>query len=220
MKNKIKNDIKNESGEVMLEASIIFVLVISLLMALLSLTFLFYQETVIASVATEIAADIAKNYKYEDIEVGSATIKPEDVMSTRMYRTSFGKSGLEKSHQERCEKYADWRVTLTSLGLNPENIDVECDVESTAIGRTYVKVTVSQKTDFFLSGILKLLEIIDEDGVVFSSTAYAECVDFMGYTSTINFTEQISNDLGMFNPIGNLYDSVKNFAKKLEDLVS
>ena len=61
-----------------------------------------------------------------------------------------------------------------------------------------------------------MVGIMDENSM-FSSTAYAECVGLMGYTSMVNFTEYGSRKLSIFNSIGGLYNSVKEFAQELLD---
>lgn len=213
----LQRKLKEENGEVMLEAAIILVPILILLMALLSLSFFFYQEAMMNSVANEIAAEVAKNYKFTDLKMGTKDIELDDITEVKMFRMSFSKNKMEKEHQKRAEEYAKWRVNLATLGLNPGEVEVECKVTSSGIGRAYVKVTVSQKTDFFLSGILELTGITEKD-TLFGATAYAECVDFMGYTSMVNFTEYGSRKLGdAGKSIGNLYNNVKDFIQKLED---
>lgn len=215
MKKQFINKLKKQDGEVMLEASIILVSVIILLLGLLSISFMFYQQSLMTSVATEIASDVAKNCKFTSLEIGKDH-NLDHVNDAKMFRMSFGKNGMEESHEERADDYVDWRLPLASLGLQPENVEVDCELISSGIGRAYVKVTLSQKTDFFLSGILELLEITDEN-TMFTSVAYAECNDLMAYTSMINFTQYGSEKLGAFNSVGNFYDSVKNLINNLLD---
>lgn len=214
MRQKITEKIEEEHGEVMLESSFILVSVIILLLALLSISFMFYQQAMMTSVANEIAADIAKNYKYADLDMGNDSLTLNDVNGTGMFRMSFGRNSLENAHENRAEEYANWRIPFASLGLNPQNINADCEITRSGIGRAYVKVTVSQRTDFFLSGILDAAGVADKNSL-FSATAYAECVDLMGYTSMVNFAEFASNKLSEFNSIGNFYNSVKDLVQKL-----
>ena len=216
MKKKYLDLRKNQQGEVMIEASIILVSLLLLLMALLSISFMFYQQAMMNSVATEIASDVAKNYKYTDLAMGDNELTVDDAETIRMFRMNFGANKIEHLQEIRAEEYAAWRLPLTSLGFNPENIIVKCEITGSGIGRAYVKVTVSQKTDFFLSDILSLLEISEKKSM-FSATAYAECVDLTAYTSMVNFTEYASKKLSLFNSVGNLYGSVKNLVGKLLD---
>lgn len=217
MKGKTNQKQNNQRGEVMLEAAMIMVPILILLMVLLSLSFLFYQQTMMATVASEIAADIGKNYKFTDFEVGDNTISTSDVTDLRLCRTNIlGKSSMQKDKDAVAETYAKWRVGLSSFGLNPGEPEVECKLDGTGIGRLVVKVTVSQKTDFFLSDVMEFAGVSKEK-LTFSATAYAECSDLMSYTSMINFTEFISDRLSMFNSIGNLYGSMKDLLQNLLD---
>lgn len=207
---------QGESGEVMLEAAIIVPMVLILLLALLSIAFLFYQSAMMSSIASEIAADVAKNYKYTGIEVGARSIAPKDAESVPMFRMNFGRKSMEKAHGERAARYAAWRVALTTLGMNPGEVTSACKVVNSGIGRAYVQVTVSQTTDFFLSGVLELVQVADRN-TAFSATAYAECMDLMGYTSTVNFARYMSGKLKSFNDISALYQSWKKLAEAIRN---
>lgn len=212
-----REKMKQQQGEIMLEASIILVSVLLLLLALLSISFFFYQESLMNTVANEIASDVARNLKYtETLKVGADEITPDDVADTHMFRMSFGQSTVAADQAQRGEEYAQWRVPRASLGLNPGELDVDCQVEYTGIGRACVKVTVSQRTDFFLSGVLDLLGVTQEREL-FSATAYAECMDLMAYTSMVNFTMYAGKvlDESGFGSIGHLYNSVKDLAQEL-----
>lgn len=210
---QLRERMKEQQGEVMLEASIILVSVILLLMALLSLSFLFYQQSLMNTVAHEIAADVARNLKYTDLPVGVEEITLDDATSTHLFRMSFGQGTVAKAQAERGEAYAQRRVPEATLGLNPGPLEVDCQVTYTGIGRAKVAVTVAQDTDFFLEGTLKLLGLDLED--LFSATAYAECVDLMGYTSMVNFTVYAAGVLDAFDGVAQLYESVKAWAEKL-----
>ena len=218
MRQKKTDGITNERGEIMLEASIIFVSIVILLLVLLSLSFLFYQQSMMTSVANEIAADIAKNYKFTDLDMGSNLLSLDDILETKMFRTTFNMNSYESAHKNRADKYANWRISLTSLGLNPQNITVDCEITRSGIGRAYVKVTVSQKTDFFLSGVLEMTKVADKN-TLFSATAYAECVDLIGYTSIINYTAYLSGELSPLNGVGKLYSSAKDLYKSIVDFI-
>lgn len=210
---------KNENGEIMLESSIVLVFVILLLIALLSISFMFYQQAMLNSVAAEIASDVARNLKYTNITMGSDQItlscydKDNNSDKIRMYRMSIGSGKVEDKHQDRAEVYVVERVNQTNLGINSHNAEVECKIEHSGIGRAYVTVKVTQKTDFFMSGVLEFLGIYDED--TFTAHASAECMDLMSYTSMINFSNNMGEWLGPLNPVGQLYGSFKELIQAL-----
>lgn len=216
MRGRITEKQNNQRGEVMLEAAMIMVPILIMLMVLLSLSFLFYQQTMMATVASEIAADLGKNFKFTDQAVGDNTLSVSDATDLNMYRTTLGKGKVEDKKVAAAETYVKWRVGLSSFGLNPGEPEVECKIDGTGIGRAVVKVTVSQKTDFFLSDLMEYAGVSKEK-MTFSATAYAECSDLMSYTSMINFTEFFSDRFSMFNSVGNLYGSVKDLVINLLD---
>ena len=86
MRTAKQNRWKNENGEIMLESSIVLVFVLLLLMALLSITFMFYQQAMLNTVAAEIAADVAKNLKYTNLERGNDEITLDNYDGVKMYR--------------------------------------------------------------------------------------------------------------------------------------
>lgn len=206
---------KTESGEVMLESSFILVAVIILLMALLSISFLFYQKAMMTSIAAEVASDVAKNYKFATMAIGENSLSVDDVIDQNIFRTSFGKSKMQKSVKAKIEGYLGGRIALTSLGLNSGAPEVvECSVKASGIGRIYVTVKIQQKSEFFLSGILNMLNIWGEDGT-FTASAVAECLDMTGYTSTVNFVTYAADELSMFGGFGDLYVNLKKLAENL-----
>lgn len=199
----------------MLEAAIIFIPVLILLFAMLSLSFLFYQEAMMNSVAYEIAEDVAVSLKYGDLGV-NAVPGYDDYVNTRMFRLAFRKGKIESEQRDRAKAHASWRIPLSTLGFGPQEAEVDCTVTLSGIGRAYVKVTVKQKTGIFLGGVLELAGVTDGD-LAYGGTAYAECVDLMGYTSLINFTEYVSGVLGKsFGAIGDLYRNVKGLMETIE----
>ncbi len=214
MQNSNKERIAEERGEIMLEASIILVAVLILLIALLSITFMFYQQAVMTSVATEIAEDIAKNLKFTDLEIGTSTLTASDYENTQMFRTNFGQSALQKAKEALADTYSVKRLALASFGLNEGDFETQVDLKVSGIGRMYAVVTVSQPSEFFLSGVLEMLGIADQE-TMFAATAYAECTDLIGYSSVVNFTDYATQKLAVFESFGDFYVSVKNFIQTL-----
>lgn len=204
---------KSDSGEIMLESSIILVSVILLLMALLSLSFMFYQQAMMTSVANELAASIAKNYKYTMVDTDANSVAVKNMGDVKLYRYTLGKKNVQTAHDKRGDTYAIMRADLTGIGINAGKAAATVVIEGTGIGRAIVKVTVTQKTDFFLSGILELLGIYDESK--FTAVAYAECTDMIAYASLINFTDYVSREFSELSAFGDIYTSVKHIVDVL-----
>ena len=107
------------------------------------------------------------------------------------------------------------RVDLSSFGINESPVEVNCKFYTSGIGRTYVVVTVSQKTEFFLSGVLDALGMSDRSKS-FSATAYAECVDMIGHTSTVNLAQYATGSLSAYQPLGEAYNSFGDLWKSVK----
>ena len=210
MQKSIKGKIADNRGEIMLEASIILVAVLILLMALLSITFMFYQQAVMTSVATEIAQDVAKNMKFNALPIGTSEFDKEDYNDTQMFRTNLGQIWLQTAKEELADTYSVKRLDVANFGINSGDFEVSVNLKASGIGRMYAVVTVSQPSEFFLSGILDMVGMADEK-TTFSATAYAECHDMIGYSSMVNFTDYMTTKLKAFNAFGDLYVSVKGF---------
>ncbi len=213
---------EGESGEIMLEAVIILVPVLVLLFAMLSLSFLFYEEAVMNTVANEIASEVARNFKFPNLPMDDHDVayQKSNLTGTEKYRMSFRKGTIATKQGTRAANYLGDRLKLSSLGLHPQAPDISTEVHFTGIGRAYVKVKVSRKTDFFLSGILDMVGV-SEQSPLFSATAYAECTDFTEYASMTNFNLYLSEEVldPVAGPFGSLYKSVKNLVYAVKDLL-
>lgn len=209
--------LRKENGEIMLEATIVLLPTLMIMFAMISLSFLFYEQAVMNSIATEIASEVGRFYKYSnryDDKMGANVLSDDDIENGKLFSSSFAMGTIESQYEELAKTYARERITSASLGLDHSDLEVTCDIVNTAPGRSYVKVIVSQKTEFFL---YEIWDLIGEDGVAditdFSGVAYAECSDLMGYTSMINFIEYWTNAMvsgvDLLGATDDLIDSIK-----------
>ena len=81
--------LNDDSGEVMLESTIIFTITIFLLLALLSIGFIFYQKAMLNSVADEIASSVGATFKFKDSDLMEREIGSNELSSNQMYRYMF-----------------------------------------------------------------------------------------------------------------------------------
>lgn len=209
---------RKENGEIMLEATIVLLPTLIIMFAMISLSFLFYEQALMNTVATEIASEVGRFYKYSkryDDEMGVNVLSDDDIKNGKLFSSSFAIWSIEDQYEELAKEYAKDRIVLATLGLDNSDLEVTCDVQNTAPGRAYVKVVVSQKTEFFL---YEIWSMIGEDGIAgitdFTGVAYAECSDLMGYTSMINFidywTTVVVNEVEILGEVDGLIDAVKS----------
>ena len=210
--------VRRENGEIMLEATIVLLPTLIIILAMISLSFLFYEQSLVNTVATEIASEIGRFYKYSkryDDEMGVNILSDDDIKNGKLFSSSFAIWSIQNQYEELAKEYAKERIAIATLGLDNSDLEVTCDIQNTAPGRAYVKVIVSQKTEFFL---YEIWNMIGEDGVAgitdFTGVAYAECSDLMGYTSMINFidywTTVVENEVEIVEEIDGLIDAVKS----------
>lgn len=206
---------RKESGEIMLEAAIIFPMVIIIILAMLGLGFLYYQKAMLQTVATEAATEIGESYKYYKQGIEDKTITLDAVKGVEKYRTSFGIFKMQKKNKKRVENYLPERVKKTNLGVLQEEPAVEnVKVKVDNIGRLHVEVTVRMKSEVLFEGALKTMGIIGETPT-FYATARAECMDITAYAGHVRYAKYVSEkigNIGSVGKIGTVVDNIKNIA--------
>ena len=138
-----------------------------------------------------------------------------DAESIRKYRLTLNTGKMMREHTEQADTYGAERIELTTLGINSSDVNVTCQLVHTGIGRAYIKVTVTNQTDFFLSDLLEAVGIYDGNG--FSATSYAECTDMTGYTSTVNFSNYMAGFFSPLSGVGKIYKNFKNIVDILKN---
>lgn len=191
---KLKKCLNDDNGEVMLESTLVMVVTMFLLIALISLGFLFYQQAMINTVASDLATDIASAYKLTGVELDSNSVPANAYNDIKLYRTSLSISEMKDLHRRNAEeKYLPKRVSLTTLGISDktpvlDNFDITVD----NVGRMHVDVSVSMECDILFGGALEYFGIIDSTPK-FSASGRAECLDITAYASHIQFLDYVGN---------------------------
>ncbi|MDD4095862.1 MAG: hypothetical protein PHP22_06440 [Oscillospiraceae bacterium] len=191
---RIKND---DGGEVMIESTIIIFITISVMLVMISLGFLFYQQAMIKTIANEIAEGIASSYKYSarSTDFHVSQISSTDVNELHKYRSTLNYGQLESDYELIASEYVKDRVALTNLGLNSSDPEINLDFKPSNVARIRVEVVVSLESDFLFSGLLESLDIIDSTPT-FEAGATAECIDLTSLTGTVNFQRYLYSKLG------------------------
>ncbi len=199
LRQKLKRFLQDESsGEIMLESTMIMLFTIIILIAMISLGFLFYQRIAVSLVANDIASEIAATYKLSNAD---------EENQVAMYRTSFSMNTIEEKKRERSEELLDKKFPLVSLGMNTEAKVSDFDVVVDNIGRMHAEVTVSVESDVVFGGALRYLGIMDSKPQ-FDAVGRAECLDITAYAGHVKFFQYIGQKLD---------DS--EFGKPIEDIM-
>lgn len=123
MKREFIYRLKRDDAEIMLESTIIIIIVLFMLTAMISVGFLFYQQSLISSLATELAEDIGANYKL---------IGDGDSSKINLYRTSIALAAAEERHREKALEKCKERLKISSFGIaeNDPSVAVGIDRKS------------------------------------------------------------------------------------------
>lgn len=202
MDRAFKKDIHNEDGEVMLESTLVMLLTTFVLIAMLSVGFLFYQQALINTVATDLANDIATSYKLPK-QSDKNTEESNALNDIKLYRTSVAMFSMKAMHKKHAEEYLPKRIQLSTLGITEKEPQVEdFDIVIDNIGRMHVELTVSMECEILFGGALKYFGFFDSVPK-FTATSRAECLDITAYASHVKFVDYVSRKAEETLPNGN-----------------
>lgn len=192
---KFKAYMRDENGEVMLESTLVMMFTLFILIAMISVGFLFYQQAMISTVASDIATDIASSYKLTNQELGSNEVTSNALNDVKLYRTSVSMFSMKALHKQRAEEYLPERISMSSLGiLDKQPVLDDFDITVDNVGRMHIDVSVSMECDILFSGALEALGIIDSTPK-FTASGRAECLDITAYASHVQFLDYVSNKI-------------------------
>lgn len=209
---------KEDSGEIMVESTIVVVITMIVLLAVLSLGFLYYQQSMLTTAANDIATKIGSGYKYTEQDLNDYTLTQDALENTKMYRTSFQLMGMRNINRTRTEDYLPDRIALTNFGLNSSVTIDDFDITVDNVGRMHIDVQLSMKCEFLFSNVLEYFGIIDSMPT-FTAHGRAECLDITGYAAHVEFLEYVKRkaqeDGGS---IISIIDSVVNVVNNARDI--
>lgn len=204
---------REENGEMIIEASIIMPLVLIVYGVMLFLALLMYQKIVVTVSANESANAVAAVYSspYKDPEIGY--VGPQELSERDfLYREIFTLSSLQTGSQRKAEWYTYYLLSKRRL-LKADDVKVSAEIkrESGTIMQKNVCITVTEKYKIPLVGILGI-----DNEVAFTSTSAAQCQDFISYINMTDFAwEQIDyynilNDSKIVSVIKKTIELIKN----------
>lgn len=203
---------KDESGEVMIEASIIIGMTLIVLVAMIGLGFYLYQQSMIYSVANETAVKIAANYKYERLDkIDTYVVEPAYMEGLRKYRTY-----MKLSDERKAGNYVEKRSKATNFTGKAASIE-ELTIYRDNIGRQRVKVTIAVDNDVVFRGLMEKIGLIKKNSKLYA-TAYAECVDLTGYSSQVNFVNYIGNAVNK-SKFGQIYNNISDSITNIKTII-
>lgn len=182
---------QNDSGEVMIESTIVTIVTMIVLIFLIAVGFLIYQQVMMSSVAAEAATAIARNYKFSSYDTmitsddySSIIIDDDYYDKIKKYRTTFNFGSIKSINQTFTENYVNERLPVTSMSYD-NNLDITANITQSAVGRIYVTVSVSMTPQLLFDGVLTYGGM--DENTQLSAYSTAECLDITGYAGLINY---------------------------------
>lgn len=184
------------SGEVMIESTIVTIITIMVLIFLIAIGFLIYQQVLMSDIATESATAIARNYKFSSEVINgnnysSITIDDKYYEKIKRYRTTFNVASIKEANKRFSKSYINNRMPITSMSFDNDLV-IDTDINSSSPGRTFVTVTISMDANLLFDGVLSYGNM-DDDATSLSASATAECLDVTGYTSMVAYEHYLAS---------------------------
>lgn len=186
--------IKNEKGEVVVEASIVLTITIVFITVLIYLGLYIYQYTNMQVVANEAATNVAQVYASEYKDPIYGYISESEFYKTDLYRnlTNIFTKSLDETNKQKAEWFAQYRLKKGSMLKDTEpKVVVDVVQKPGKIIQKQIVVTVSQKMELPLSGVWGS----DSNSVV-TVEGRADCLDLLEYFNLVDTVK------GMYDATG------------------
>lgn len=176
---------KKESGEVVVEASIVVTLVMIVITIMLYVGMILYQQTLVSVMANQTASNIAQVYSNNLKDPFTGYVDPDRVYQTITYSNMKTDAYMDVIEQ-KANVFAKYRLKSSRI-LATGNTSVEIDIvkKPNELLKSQIVVTIRDSYDIPLVGMF------GTDGLVeFGSIGRADCVDIIEY---INGVEAIGD---------------------------
>lgn len=188
---------KKESGEVVIEASIVVTLVVIVISIMLYVGMVLYQQTAIAVVANRTATNISQVYSNALRDPFTGYLDSDNAYQSITYSNMKTDAYLD-SLKQKGSTFVSYRLKKSQI--IPEidrNVEIEIINKPNEILKKQIVVTITDSYDVPLVGLFNV------DGKVsFTASGRADCVDYLEYIFGV---EAIANPED--SPIPSLPDS-------------
>lgn len=206
---------EEERGSLMIEGMIAMLVTILLLVFLMSIGFLFYQQWIVAQVANDTATRVAQSYVYPNTDPIMGYINVEQIADVPIFRY-MGDSLAEESSQKG-EKVAAWALKQSSLAYPVSEPKIQVETVYDSLARRHVEVTITAEYEIPFGGALQYFGL--DKTLTYTATGEAVCMDLLDYVNTVDtFKALTGNTFG--SKTLKMVNSIASMVKKLSDLFS
>lgn len=206
----MKKYVKNESGALMLEGMIVFILTVFVLIWILGIGFLYYQKYTVRIITNDAAEKIANTYKSKETDIITGYVSRSDVIN----RSIFGSKANRAANEARCQSYVNYMLDKANFYNTVKDVKVSVQNEPDIMGRSHVKVTT---VCTFNTPFGEGLELFGMSGTnTYMVTAYADSTDLSQYVSAVTTTYALTN--GSIVPMPSIVTSTVRMVQSLMNM--
>jgi hypothetical protein len=205
---------KDTGGEIMIESVLVYIPTLFVIVFLVALGLIYYQQWNVQFVADAVAENVAMSYGYDSLDGTSMVLEEADITGRRTYRYSLGKNKTVKLAKQLGENYGSRLFRLTNLAKAKENSEiVTVDIVPDSLGRRHVEVSVEGTYQMLFSEGLRVFGFGEQ--YHYEAVSVADCIDPSALGSTILFTKRgvniIANDSKILKSINKWMKTIKDF---------
>lgn len=181
---KLKN--KNQ-GMIMLEAVMVLAMSCVLFFMLFMITFIYYQEWTIKTIADSTAAQIAQSYKLPDSEMNGKADK-NMIVNIDPYRYFLLRKNILKTKNEtKAKLYVIDSYKKASILKNLDNPTVTMELKSDSLSRRHITVHIkgTYKVPFQM--------LFLPNDITYDIEGSAECLDLIDYLNTVDYVDNVTS---------------------------
>lgn len=178
---------KEKSGNLVIEASFVLTFTLVMIVVLINLGFILYEQTLIDATAQETATEIANVYSSlcRDPEIGF--VNDSNFYKTNLYRyvTNFFSSSQDNKAIQKGKWFALYKIKKGNLIKDePKDIVVDIQKRPGTLLVNQVVVTITSEYEIPLTKIWG-----GNNTMLFTATAKANCIDLLDYFGTVSMVE-------------------------------
>lgn len=202
---KVINKKANNSGVIMMEALIVFPMVVFILFLIISLFSVYYQHWNYNLIAEEIAMRASQTYRYKNVDLLTGEISKSNINDLSPYRYWFYSDTMVRAVNTKAQTIVGKRSNMFFGG---ENITVSTKVVHDTMGRRHIEVDLTAKYNVPFIGIFEAFGM--KNFTTCHVTTYADCFDAISYMNSTDFVKRItnSNKLNVVSDIINLVEAL------------